>query len=95
MSLQFKGLILCKCPTCNKVYPVFSEEVRTKITCKKCNTDIDLPEEATGLFCSCECGRNIRAVTNCTDDIFEFECKCGYPLTVEYHRAKKRYGGIK
>ena len=94
MILDFRGLILFYCPTCDKVYPVFSSEPKKKLVCKTCHTPVELPEFPAGVTCKCECGRFIRAVTNCEKDIFEFNCKCGYPLTVEYHKAKMRYKGV-
>lgn len=94
MNFQYRGLILFYCPNCDSVRTVFSDEEKKSITCRVCNTKTYLQEPATGVTCKCECGRFIKAVTNCEKDIFEFNCKCGYPLTVEYHKAKMRYGGI-
>lgn len=93
--LDFRGLILLYCPTCDRISSVYSSEPKKKLVCRKCNTTIDLPEYGKGLTCKCECGRFIRAVTNCEKPMFEFECKCGYPNTVEYIKTKYRYGGIK
>lgn len=74
---------------------VFSETVIDKIHCRKCNTTTALPKEAKVIYSRCECGRKIRAVTNCTEPLFEFNCKCGYPIAVEYNKSKNIYEGVK
>ena len=91
MSLQYKGLILGYCPKCKRVTAFCSKEEIKGFSCRTCHTFIHFTAVAAGVICNCECGQRIKAVTNCEEDHFEFNCKCGYPLDVEYLKNKHRY----
>lgn len=91
MSLQYRGLVLAYCPDCKKVSVFGSKNEARGFMCRTCNKFHNFVREPAGVFCICECGNIIRGVTNCEENSFEFECKCGYPLAVEYSKKKDQY----
>lgn len=95
MDLLFKGLILAYCPDCKKITVFGSKDEAKGFVCNTCHNFKPFLKVATGVSCTCECGQYIKAVTNCEENIFEFNCKCGYPLTVEYNRRKEKYFGLR
>ena len=94
VKIEFKGLMVLKCPDCGKVFTYFSKESVDHCYCKDCKTTFTL-ENPVPLVSYCECGNRIRSVTNCKDSLIEFNCKCGYPLVAEYSVRKNKYLGMR
>lgn len=90
MSEPIRGLILAYCPDCKATRVVYSKEGTDSFTCLSCHKKISLYAES-GVLAFCECGNKIKGITNCTDDHFEFNCKCGYPIDLFYNNKKKLY----
>ena len=92
---EFNKLMIIECSHCGEVVTIFSEETIKEFKCRKCNKVTTLnPDLCYPLKTICECGRFIKATTNSTKDLFDFSCKCGYPVTVMYNHAKNKYTGV-
>lgn len=94
-SVNFKGLLILSCD-CGHTAVMYSKNELTSYVCKSCGKVHNLSDsQATFVSTRCECGNRINAVTNITKPVFEFECKCGYPLAVEYNKHKNKYFGMR
>lgn len=94
-EFQYRGLVLAHCPTCGDVKVFSCKEESEGFVCKTCHTHHRFESgKARGVFAYCKCGNKIHAVTNCTEDYFEFSCRCGCPVPVEYNKSKMRYTGM-
>ena len=91
MGLQYRGLILAYCTDCKRITVFGSKDEVKGFVCRSCNNFHKFIKEPVGVSCLCECGQMIRAVTNCEENSFEFNCKCGYPLAVEFNNKKGKY----
>lgn len=94
LNPTFSGLIIAHCPSCGEYTVFFSKEVVNRFRCSKCTKPTYFKGEPVQLVSKCECGNKIRAVTNSSEPIFQFNCKCGYPNSVEYSKSKNKYFGI-
>ena len=93
---KFKGLLVLVCPDCGNHLFISPKEEIDSFLCKKCGKVHSLKDcTPRPIVAFCECGNRIFATTNCTDSVFTFSCKCGYPLDVEYSTHKKKYFGMR
>lgn len=91
----YTGLIVAECEHCGEVTVFVSEEEAEKFCCRHCRKTAYLDKgKLSPLISTCECGNRIRGVTNSTKKAFQFNCKCGYPNSVEYSKSKNKYFGM-
>lgn len=91
----YKGLIVAQCNQCGEATVFYSENEVDSFVCKHCHKQVEFDCSPVPLISFCECGNRIRAVTNSTQDTFQFNCKCGYPNSVEYSSRKNKYFGMR
>lgn len=92
---KYTGLILAECETCGEITTFFSEEEVKTFSCRKCRKVQTLVPPASNLIATCECGKRIRGVTNASNAIIHFNCKCGYPIDAEYSDRKNTFYGMR
>ena len=89
---EFSGVIISECESCKEITTIFVRETTDREYCNKCNHKTTLSGTPYRVLATCKCGNQIRAVTNKTDKkMFEFNCKCGCPIPVEFNSKKNRY----
>ena len=93
--LVYRGLIVGQCNECGEYTVLYSGEKIDHFKCHSCGNTAPLIGPAIPLLSVCECGNKIRAVTNSDEDYFQFNCKCGYPNSVEYSPRKNKYFGMR
>lgn len=91
----YRGLIVAHCKLCGNYTSFYTKEEINKFKCRSCGEISQLVAPATPLLSVCECGNRIMGVTNSDEDIFQFNCKCGYPNSVEYSSRKNKYFGMR
>lgn len=91
ISTTYKGLIIAQCTHCGEVTVFYSEKEVKNFVCRYCHKQVELSSPPVPLISFCECGNRIKAVTNSTQDMFQFNCKCGYPNSVEYNFRNNKY----
>lgn len=90
----YQGLVIAQCEECGVYTTFYSEKEIHTFKCRKCKTIRPLTGEPALVISNCECGKRIRGVTNSNEFMFQFDCRCGYPNTVEYSKKKHTYYGI-
>lgn len=95
-DLTFSGLVVVKCKHCGEYAVFYTEKEINSFHCKRCGGDTSiLNDPCTRLQARCECGKNTFGVTNSTEDMFEFNCKCSCFVPVEYVKRKNAYMNVK
>lgn len=92
----YTGLIIAQCEHCGEITVFFTESEVHNFKCRHCSKYTSLDEVSpTPLISTCECGNKIRGVTNSVQNYFQFNCRCGYPNSVEYSSSKNKYFGMR
>lgn len=93
---KYSEVVISECEACKEITTVYVRETTDKVYCNKCSHKTILSGVPKRVFATCKCGRQTRAVTNKQDKhMFEFNCKCGCPIPVEYNEKKHRYQAIR
>ena len=92
---EYSGLVIAKCRRCKSVAVLFAKDPIKGFLCRACRKFTTFNTEPRPVSAICECGNRISGTTNATEDLIEFNCKCGYPNTAEYSKQKKKYLGIR
>lgn len=95
-NLQYMGVIIAECEKCGEITTIFSREKTDRVYCNDCGNRINLTTTApVSVRATCKCGKQTRAVTNKSDKkMFEFKCKCGCPVPLEFNSKKNRFQNI-
>ncbi|MDO4328739.1 MAG: hypothetical protein Q4C66_05325 [Lachnospiraceae bacterium] len=91
-SAQYSGFLHIRCHSCGNAKGFFAK-IRTREFRCGCGEVTDL-HDLVPLYMHCECGRNIRYMTNVTEDAFDIICPCGAPVAVQWNEKKKQYETI-
>lgn len=92
---EYSGLVIAKCRRCKSMAVFYAKEPIKGFSCRVCRKFTAFDSEPVPVVSTCECGNRISGVTNSTDHIIEFNCKCGYPNVAEYSNQKHKYFGIR
>ena len=89
----YSGFLYVKCPDCGYSRGFFTK-IRTDEYRCGCGAVTEL-RDLVPLYVNCECGRNIRYMTNMTEDAFDIDCLCGAPVAVQWNEKKRQYETIR